>query len=243
MHNFLYFNNPDYADLIISCKEGNLYLMTERVSQALPYFASVDTIKDINGHSIINAKDIFHDENILLDLIAKAHFGEVYKLNVNIDNWMDYILLCDFLLADDEYFDNVLEFLQNFNIDDLDKSFYSYTEKTKVPESIMFKVTTHLLKDYEPSCKNHEYESYCGKCYNHYNQGRLCNNCSKCSNCDVDNIQVPTYTVIPFLVWLHHSEVNLKKVKKFMLEKTNNVYKSGYPQYSKEFSFMLNVGQ
>lgn len=241
MHNSLYFNNPDHANLIILFGNDKLYVKTDIISQSLAYFTSIDTIKQINGSNTINAQQIFHNEEILLDLIERAHFGNKHGLNVNVENWMEYILLCDILLADDSYLKYILLFLRKFDIDKLDTSFYEYSKTVIIPESLMLKITILSINNVEPMCISHDRTLHCAICSRHYSIKNMCNRCKHCNDCEKQYPTVFKQNIIPFLIWLHNSDITLRKVKEFVSKEIDAKYKDNYPQYSNHFSFILEA--
>lgn len=241
MHNSLYFNNADHADLIILFEDSKLYLKTDIISQSLAYFVSIDTIKEINGNNTINAQQIFHNEEVLIDLIERAHFGNKHGMNINIGNWMDYIVLCDILLADDTYFNYILSFLRKFEVEKLDNSFYRYSLNTTISESLMLKITTLSINNIEPNCMEHDYVLHCGNCPRHYTAKNACKKCGYCIDCEQQYPLRFKQNIVPFLVWLHHSDISLRKVKEFVSKEIDVKYKGKYPQYSNEFSFIIKT--
>lgn len=229
MDAFLYYNHPEHSDIILQFKHGRLYLDSERISSSLAYFSAVPSLKEINSSDVLNAADLFHNEEVLIDLITRAHFRDRFKMNVTVHNWMEYVLLCDVCL------DYVLSFLPEFDIDTLDDVFYHYAAANEIPEKIILRVVSRLLDDEVRDCEKHTFRTYCGRCGRY---GSMCDNCTYCRSCAAST-PVQKYKLIPLLVWLHHNSVNIKEIKNFVERNIGPRCGSDFPKYSSQMLFIL----
>lgn len=223
----LSFNDPEKSDISIHFTDGNvIHMSSETLNKSFEFF---------EAPSFMKASELFHDENVLVEALIRAQFGDLYQVAITHENWVAHLHLCDLLSASESHWNYILSWLPKLNIDVLDQALFDYMSKHAISRDAVINAL-HGTKVIDVSSR------YCGYCCSIQTFTDDC-----CTRCGRLLSSMPStkesYNLVPILNWVatqhHHATMDIIETRNLILSYHPHGRIFSLPSNAEKCSFML----